>query len=309
MKRFAREFVAFAAIQVAVGAVVLSFARTDDSHYLAATRDKHKLLAAAPSPRIIFVGGSSVAMGLDCSVIKRRLAGYNPVNMGLHLTLGLEFMLAEVEANLRPADVVVLSLEYNALLADQGNYILLQVAELRPASLAYVKWSKASDLGLNYLGRLVRRGVKGIQGRAEFTNDPPYVRRAFNEYGDMTMHWNMPRPELVRMGLEFNESSPRYMAKMIKRLNQFHRYCRRRGVTVLFVYPPFADKHFHQQREVVDKIEAALAESLTIPILNRPADAVQPIDRFFDTSYHLFGQGVPQRSRQMADLLAKRLDK
>ena len=139
MKRFARELVAFAAIQVAIGAVVFPFARTDDTHYLAATRDKHELLKTAPSPRIIFVGGSSVAMGLDCSVIKGRLAGYNPVNMGLHLTLGLEFMLAEIEADLRPGDVVVLSLEYNALLADQGNYILLQVAELRPASLAYVK--------------------------------------------------------------------------------------------------------------------------------------------------------------------------
>ena len=309
MRRFTKELAVFVAIQLAVGAFILSFVQTDDNHYLASTRDKHALLETAPSPRIIFVGGSSVAMSLDCSVIKKRLPAYNPVNMGLHAALGLEFMLAEIEADLRPGDVVVLSPEYNLFLADQGNYILLQVAELRPASFACVEWSRASDLGLNYLGRLVRRGVKGIQGRAEFTNDPPYVRRAFNEYGDMTMHWNMPRPELVRMGLEFNESSPRYMELMIKRLNEFNSYCRGRGAAVLFVYPPFADKHFHEQREVVDKIETALAESLTIPILNRPADAVQPIDRFFDTSYHLFRQGVPLRSRQMADLLAERLEK
>ncbi len=309
MKRFTRDIVAFVAIQVAIGAVVFSFGRTDDSHYLAATRDKHKLLETAPSPRIVFVGGSSMAMGLDCSVIKRRLPAYNPVNMGLHAALGLEFMLAEVEDDLRAGDVVVLSAAYDLFLADQGNHTILRTIELRPKNFAYVKFSTAMDLGMNYLGQIVRNGVKGIQGRTTFTNAPPYVRRAFNKYGDATMHWNMPRPELERRNLDFNESSPRYMAKMIKRLNEFHRYCRSRDVTVLFVYPPFVDKHFDEQREVIDRIETALDESLTIPILNRPADAVQPIDRFYDTSYHLYRQGVPQRSRQIADLLAKRLDK
>ena len=309
MRRFTKELGVFVAIQLAVGAFILSHVRTDDSHYLASTRDKHALLESAPSPRIIFVGGSSMAMGLNCAVIKQRLPDYNPVNMGLHLTLGLEFMLAEIEDDLKAGDVVVLSPEYNLFLADQGNYILLQVAELRPASLAYVKWSKATDLGLNYLGRLVRRGVKGIQSRADFSNDPPYLRTGFNEYGDMTMHWNMSPPKLVRMGLEFNDSSPRYMELMIERLNEFHSYCRKRGVRVFLVYPPFADRHFHEQRGVVDKVQAALDKSLTIPILNRPADSVQKIDRFFDTSYHLFGDGIGVRTKEMADLLADGLKK
>jgi hypothetical protein len=172
-----------------------------------------------------------------------------------------------------------------------------------------MKLSTAMDLGMNYLGQIVRNGVKGIQGKRPEEGEVPYVLSTFNKYGDATMHWNMPRPALERRSLDFNESSARHMAKMIKRLNEFHRYCRSRDVTVLFVYPPFADRHFDKQREVFGRIEATLDESLTIPILNRPADAVQPIDRFYDTSYHLYREGVPQRSRRIADLLAKRLDK
>ena len=78
-----------------------------DSLY-AASADKMKLLQTQTSPRSIFVGGSSMAFGMDSGLVASR-HGFHPVNMGLHLGIGLEFMLQQVEPLVRSGDVVVVS--------------------------------------------------------------------------------------------------------------------------------------------------------------------------------------------------------
>ena len=55
--------------------------------YLAAVADKSRLLAESDSPRIVLVGDSNLAFGVDSNVLKAGLDGrYHPVNMGLNLT-------------------------------------------------------------------------------------------------------------------------------------------------------------------------------------------------------------------------------
>ncbi len=103
MRRFLRNIVLFFLIQAGVWACVLWLhvrLKNHEKDYVAATIDKHDLLDQQPSPRIIFVGGSSAAFGLDSQKIGQSL-GYHPVNMGIKVTLGLNFMLEEVETSLR----------------------------------------------------------------------------------------------------------------------------------------------------------------------------------------------------------------
>ncbi len=117
MQAFVRYLSCFLIIQACVcGGVLVLYKRyaaftLNKTGYLAASVDKHHLLVQQPSPRIVFVGGSNLAFGLDSLAIERSL-GYHPINMGLHLALGLDFMLAEIEAFLKPDDVVLISLEY-----------------------------------------------------------------------------------------------------------------------------------------------------------------------------------------------------
>lgn len=60
--------------------------------YLQAYNKKCQLLEDTPSPRIIFVGGSNLAFGLDSQRIKDSL-NINVINYGLHAGIGLKYMM------------------------------------------------------------------------------------------------------------------------------------------------------------------------------------------------------------------------
>lgn len=63
--------------------------------YLQAYNKKCQLLEDTPSPRIIFVGGSNLAFGLDSQRIKDSL-NINVINYGLHAGIGLKYMIDDI---------------------------------------------------------------------------------------------------------------------------------------------------------------------------------------------------------------------
>jgi hypothetical protein len=66
-------------------------ARAGDDNYLAAVLEKDRLIRNTPSPKIILVGGSNLAFGIDSRMMQDSL-GLRVVNMGLYAKLGLKYM-------------------------------------------------------------------------------------------------------------------------------------------------------------------------------------------------------------------------
>ena len=60
-----------------------------DDNYLAAVLEKDRLIRSTPSPKIVLVGGSNLAFGIDSKKIEDSL-GLRVVNMGLYAKLGLQ---------------------------------------------------------------------------------------------------------------------------------------------------------------------------------------------------------------------------
>src|SRR5690606_17377891 len=81
----------------------------DSNDYAKASVDKHARLAAPGSAKLVLVGGSNLAFGVDSAELERELKGFRVVNMGMNAYLGLRFMLSEVMEDLEKGDVVVLS--------------------------------------------------------------------------------------------------------------------------------------------------------------------------------------------------------
>ena len=70
---------------------------------------KRALLAAeSDNPRLILVGGSAAAFGVDSALLARELPDYQPVNFGLYAALGTRVMLDLSIKELRPGDLVVI---------------------------------------------------------------------------------------------------------------------------------------------------------------------------------------------------------
>jgi len=79
---------------------------------MAAVLQKDRLIRTTPSPKIILVGGSNLAFGIDSRLLQDSLH-VNVVNMGLYAKLGLRYMLAQVKPYIRAGDIVIVVPEYD----------------------------------------------------------------------------------------------------------------------------------------------------------------------------------------------------
>src|SRR5438067_10621075 len=163
LKRFLRDLFLFFLIQVAVFFLLLVRFNLDaEQNYLAAIVDKHRRLAATNPPRIILVGGSNPALGVQSDRIEAAL-GRSVLNMSLAQGLGVDFMLNEVEHSIGSRDIVVLSIEYNLLSGEYDILAIQQAISYRPGSIRYLSYQQFTDLlidhGLTLFCELTRRAV------------------------------------------------------------------------------------------------------------------------------------------------------
>ena len=89
MKKFINNILLIAGILITLILAITMLPMEQDG-YLQAYNKKCQLLEDTPSPRIIFVGGSNLAFGLDSQRIKDSL-NINVINYGLHAGIGLKY--------------------------------------------------------------------------------------------------------------------------------------------------------------------------------------------------------------------------
>jgi hypothetical protein len=89
---------------------------------------------------------------------------------------------------------------------------------------------------------------------------------------------------------------------MTARINTLVRDCETRGAKVRYVFPPLPGPDYRQHQAELDRFAEDFLKQCAIRALNRPADAILPWDRFYDTNYHLTDAAARQRS---IDLLVR----
>ena len=69
--------------------------------------EKVRLLEDTEEPRIIVLGGSAAAFGIDSTYIESELSGYRAVNFGMYAGLGTRAMMDLSGGSLRRGDIVI----------------------------------------------------------------------------------------------------------------------------------------------------------------------------------------------------------
>ena len=313
MKRFLIRIGCFVAIQLIIALLVFWLGRADrGDHYLASAFDKHDLLTSTDAPRLIVVGGSNVAFGINSEILAAELP-YVPVNLGLHVNLGLDFPLRMVEDVVRTVDLIILSPEYNVLITDNvhgsRDYLTLMCQQW-PDARKYAE-GKSTDLRMfldeeaiwhaHIWLRRARRKILGQDAR-----NPIYSRAGFNKYGDMVAHYEFPRDEPPDI-YSLPKVSDEHLELAVERMNQFADFCRSRGAEVVFSYPPVPRGVLMQSQESISRVEEVFRAALSIPVISGPADVAYERTLFYDTIYHLTQQGAASRSQLLASRLAAHL--
>jgi hypothetical protein len=302
MRRFVVHALIFTLIQVAILATAWRACPDDPDHYMAATIDKHARLRAAESPRVIFVGGSSVGFGVDSREFES--LGLAPVNMGLNDGLGLAFMLGEVEAELRAGDVVIVAPEPQLLWTSSQNDAVWAVLQRRPASLRCLAAAgpravaDVFDQGLHFFARKLRCAAHQASTDRELPTI--YRRSSFDAFGDFVAHREQPAKREQALDRPWPEPEALEIDRAIAALQRFAVACERAGARCFLGWCPIRQAQFANETDVFALLDARLRAEVDLPMLERPEELAYPEHAFFDRGPHLTGDAATARSRRLA---------
>jgi len=307
MRRFLIRVFCFLFLQGLIAACVLRNP-TMDSRYMNAINDKSALLLRQAPPRIVFLGGSSVAFGTDSPAVLEA-TGLRPVNMALHAELGLPFMLEQAKPGLRRGDTVILSFEYSLFDRPPGQGILAEAIFYRPSDFRHLGLSEIGSIFDNGLGMLCRGAATYYRGlRGAPSARAPYSRDSFNAFGDNAAHRTMPQPEglserFARIRGVTGSPRPGVRKRAVGALKDFGEFCRERDIRVAYLFPAIPKVVYDKESEVSAIARELRASVPGLQFLNEPKEMAYSEELFFDTVYHLNSSGIAKRT----ELLVARL--
>lgn len=309
---------------VAASVLAVAWLIPDGNDYAEATLLKHHRLETTAGKRIILVGGSNLAFGVDSTVIER-VTGCPVVNMGMNGYLGLQYMLAETQPHLHESDVVVISLEYdNYFKSPAGTAVdQLMIVKANPSALSYLDWRQRTALvpAVPYVAQQKVLRIMGESADAVWMaamGRPPAEKqgvdieniesvKGFTDRGDLTSHLGVTWPWEREDGVDAtNTPADPHVVPM---LASFTAQMRERGIEVIISPTSVMNSYYAKHQRSLEAIFADMTRaSLHVP--SGPSAYAFDDRLFFDTVYHLNREGRQLRSERMAsDIVAELSDK
>lgn len=313
MARFVREAAKFGIIQISILAFCLycffNFPKENDPS--AWGSEKIARLEQAESPRLIIMGDSNVVLGLNSEPFAKAFPEYHPVNAGLYAFLGNGLLLSEIEDEIKPGDVVLLSWVYAHFAANEIQYLFYRYAVHRPE--AFLNFSKEEiywflEGGLFMIREAARETWNVLfEEREAFVS--PYGPENLNKYGDGVGHYGLESPPGSRFEMKAFDAKPNgYTSKVIDRLNAFNRRVEAKGGKVFFAYAPLTQKSYDDNLAELDELDELLHQRLDFPVLNHPSEMIFEHADMFDSGGHLKEAAVFERSDELVEDLEPYLD-
>ena len=259
-------------------------------------------LAQAQSPKVVCVGGSSMAFSMDSEWLEKEL-GMPVVNTAHHAGLGLLYMLNSVDPVLSAGDIVVFSAEYEHFdwMPWTGDGTLVELLFEDPRTARYLSAPHIIPVLRGHVSPIKSRvrHLAGKGGKRIFERGPVYNESACNQHGDVTSH----------LGMAFGHHIPRMRLaggpdeNRIRMLGEaLHRW-ERKGVLILLAPPAIRESDFNANAEWIRECLSLFERHLPCQQPFLLEDSFFPRDFFFDTKYHLTREGRQLRTRQVLGAL------
>ncbi len=316
LKKLLLNLVILSIATLLICVAILKLMPPKEDNYMYALKDKHTRLASLKGPKLIIVGGSNTAFGVDSELLEKELQ-MPVVNMGIHVGLRLEYMLNEVKPAIGEGDLVVLLPEYTHLYynVDAGfTKAFYRANEVFPEAMNYIQAKKIPNALLQTYTDLLQTKLKVLliptgaeQSKHVIRNKKVYRRQSFNKQGDMVAHLTMsPQGFLTRDDTfdQFLEDS--ISPEFFTLTNEFNEFTKSKGGHFMMSLAPTPQSVYLD--DVGGAIKVALEKNADYPILGSPGDFVYEDNMFFDTRYHLIKESRYDRTKKLANLIKNQRD-
>jgi len=286
--------------------------------YFTANRQKHSLLENTPSPKIVFVGGSNLAFGLDSGALEQKLR-LPVINMGLCDMFGMRYVLDEVVDSIKAGDLVVMVPEYYMLEfgADGTSELFRNVEAYPPSALWILKsyWHSPASLGKLFTifhsyviakwRSIVDSCADACYGDFSFRSltRPCEPEWCFNKQGDFLGHLNAPARSRITYPLSCGQASP----DSLYFINRFSRQLDARGAKLVLLPCPVPTNSYGSAAHNIGREFQQLRQTCNAVMPSQPERYVFDTEYFYETPYHLNATGRKLRTQRVAEDLRKLL--
>lgn len=289
---------------VGVTALALGLPPAYGNTFLGEMPVKFDRLTSIDEPKVVVVGGSSVAFGLDSTALEE-MVGMPVVNYGLYATLGTKFMIDTSKAGIGKGDIVILAPEVNEQTyslyfnseavwqAMDGDMSMLRY-------IPYANWGKLAGGIWNYAS------TKFSYIRDDYTLDPSgiYAFSSFDEYGDIIYdrEFNIMVGDYDPTQLHTFDDSL-LDENFLEYVNAYAAWCERKGAKLYFSFSPMNGAAVPEDvtEEHILAWYGKLATALDCPVLSDIRDYIMDAQYFYDTNFHLNDTGVTVRTHRLGE--------
>lgn len=278
-----------------IGAFLLSLSPQYLWNYQASLLDKVGRLKSIDGPKIVLIGNSNLAFGIDSEEIEEAF-GMPVVNMGLHGGLGNAFLERMALFDIREGDVYIVCHTNYWDREDIDNYELAWITIENHFELwKILRMKDIKSMITAYPAYLKKCISYWLANTGNLDSENVYSRSAFNKYGDI--EW-----EDEGLEYEFKEGdieAPAIADNEAERLNYLNDYLTQQGAILLIAGYPIADTLDRPADEEYIAFQEELSVKLKAPVISDYTDYIYPTDYFFDTIFHLNNLGKRVRTRQL----------
>ena len=268
--------------------------------YVGALPLKYETLQRTEGKKIIIIGGSSAAFGIDEALLKAE-TGYEVVNLGLHAGFGPLFNTEIAKSGIQAGDIVLLGYEYE--LSQDAFQKLGDVNLIMEGIDSHLAIYRSIPLR-NFpeiLGNLLHYAMDKLEGPSDTVGT--YARDSFDAAGSMIL----PR----KTGLSDYEDNKDHYGIITEEklgltegnrdyLRNFKAFTEEKGASVYLIAPPLLKEACTPDAAALRQYALDLEKETGIPYLSDPAAYLFPGDWMFDTIYHCNDLGERERTRLLS---------
>lgn len=238
--------------------------------YQSLIQDKFQMLLDTNEPKIVIVGGSNCAFGIDQKMIEDA-TGYKVVNLGLHAGFGHLFYSELSKANINPGDIILLAYEYNW--PEEGGFtdvdcdLIMSGIDDDLKMYTYLP----EDMLYKIMGNIIPYASR--KANAEFDRNGVYSRRGFDPdtlqmTGERNQEFHFDpniNGSFSIQDVHISESSREY-------LTEYKELVESKGASVYFVSIPVAKSSIACDYDEFYKLKDLEEQEIGIEYISDPTD-------------------------------------
>ena len=281
--------------------------------YYAQLPAMYQRLKETEGPKIVVVGGSNVAFGLDTALMEQLLKekgyDYTVCSFGLYAAVGTSAMLELSEDTLGEGDIVILAFEPTSETMSTyfGATAFLKCMENAPELIWKLSRAKQDALIGNYLSYVQERYDIFTSGMLPQVQGV-YAKASFNERCDMVFD----RPGNIML-LGYDTAAPVDLAAVTvaedfaQQVNEYCQKARRAGAQVYLSFSPVNRTALvGEEQEAVRTFFELCNTTFDCPVISDQRSYIMDSGWFYDTNFHLNSAGAVVRTCLLTeDILAQ----